>query len=128
MISYRRIVVWFRCIVVEDSSSRSDDVDLRTVQQKNGKPLQQFGTWLKISLVQTSIYFIFTMGGSVFLETVVPALGAFVSMLMYGAPLSAVLKASANKTLGVSFIGSLAVLDIFQIFLRRCKWKFSTRI
>ena len=56
-----------------------------------------------------------------FLETVVPALGAIVSMLMYGAPLSAVLKASANKTLGVSFIRSLAVLDIFQIFLRRCK-------
>ena len=39
--------------------------------------------------------------GSVILETIVPGLGAIVSLLMYGAPLSAVLRASANKTLGV---------------------------
>ncbi len=37
---------------------------------------------------------------SFLLDTVVPGLGATISLAMYGTPLSAVLKAAQNKTLG----------------------------
>ena len=42
-----------------------------------------------------------TLMSNVLLETVVPGLGAIVSLLMYGAPISAVLRASAKGSLGV---------------------------